>query len=253
MLDLPILNVRLSPCPYPQPPLSPTPQGHHCRSCNQEVIDFTQATQADLAAARAASPDGHLCGRFRAEQLASPPRLRPKLRRFLVALVLVCGLNLTSEQAWAQVRHFQHHGQCTNTPNVTFYSPADLNPVLLTANTEQPMAPVGPVPEPQVVFGGVMEQMPVFRGGEKRLRKLLAQNLRWPAEAKSIEGKVFVGFIVDKKGQVRNIRLLKGLHPALDAEALRVVQLLDGNFEPGQQNGRPVDVNYTIPVTFSLK
>lgn len=45
--------------------------------------------------------------------------------------------------------------------------------------------------------------------------------------------------------------MLKGVHPALDAEALRVARLLNGHYRPGKQNGRAIDVSYTIPVTFS--
>lgn len=82
--------------------------------------------------------------------------------------------------------------------------------------------------------------------------KFVQKNVRWPAGSEMLdaEGKVFIGFVIDKTGQVRNAKVLKGIHPLLDAEALRVVQLLDGQFEPGKQNNKPVDVSYTIPVTF---
>ncbi|WP_366671506.1 energy transducer TonB [Hymenobacter taeanensis] len=62
-----------------------------------------------------------------------------------------------------------------------------------------------------------------------------------------------MGFIIDKEGHLRNAEVIKGLHPALDAEALRLVQLLDGQFTLGQQNHQPVDVRYTLPITFQKR
>nr|WP_242583394.1 energy transducer TonB [Hymenobacter telluris] len=92
--------------------------------------------------------------------------------------------------------------------------------------------------------------MPAYKNGE--LTQFIAKNAKWPTSSKPInaEGKVFIGFIVDKTGGVRDAKVLKGIHPALDAEALRVVQLLDKQFTPGQQNNLPVDVRYVVPVTF---
>ncbi len=102
MLPLPILNVRLRACAEDWQQMTPTQQGHHCAHCNRTVLDFTHATQAELEAALQSPPGGRVCGRFHPAQLAAeqpaplPPRvaLRPKLRRFLVALLLVCGLGL---------------------------------------------------------------------------------------------------------------------------------------------------------------
>ncbi|RSK50821.1 hypothetical protein [Hymenobacter rigui] len=110
MLPLPILNVRLSACPEDWQQMTPTAQGRHCAQCQRTVLDFTQATQPKLEAAFRTSPDGRVCGRFQAEQLAPEqpaplPRrvaLRPRLRKFLVALLLVCGLGLSAREAVGQ-------------------------------------------------------------------------------------------------------------------------------------------------------
>ncbi|UYZ62471.1 energy transducer TonB [Hymenobacter weizhouensis] len=218
MLPLPILNVRLAACHETWQQMTPVAQGHHCAACNRTVLDFTAATQADLDAARAASPDGRVCGRFRPEQLAPVPRLRPTLRRFLVALVLVCGLGLSGREAVAQV---------------------------------QKGTKLATIPAPESVFGAVVEQMPVFEGGQEALLRFIGQNLRWPDQTPlTLSGRVFIQFVIDEQGRVRDAALLKGLHPALDAEAVRVVKLLDGKFTPGMQNNRPVPIKYTLPITF---
>ncbi|WP_167856407.1 energy transducer TonB [Hymenobacter metallicola] len=250
MLELPILNVRLQACSEDWQQMMPTQQGRHCRSCDREVVDLTTATQADLDAARAASADGRLCGRFLAEQLTRPlpVRLRPKLRRFVVALVLVCGLGMSAGAAWAQVRKAALNTRFEPTTELQLKTPEELSPLALT-ETEQALAPVGSLPQPPPFLGMVIEQMPEFKGGMKGLRSYLEQTMRYP-DSTTASGKVFVNFLVTKTGAVTNARVIKGVDPRLDAEALRVVRQMPA-WEPGQQSWRPVEVTYTLPITFS--
>ncbi len=96
-------------------------------------------------------------------------------------------------------------------------------------------------------------EMPKYPGGETALRTFLAENLKYPEEAKvkKLSGKVYVSFILDETGKVTNAKVVKGVDPLLDKEALRVVNLLP-QWEPGKDEGKPVKVSYTIPVKFSL-
>ena len=100
----------------------------------------------------------------------------------------------------------------------------------------------------------VVEEMPEFPGGSKALSSFLAQHIIYPIEARKekIQGKVFVNFVVGSYGQVSNAIIAKGVHPSLDAEALRVVGLLPA-WKPGKQRGQAVDVSYTIPIQFKLE
>ncbi|UOQ73027.1 energy transducer TonB [Hymenobacter cellulosilyticus] len=272
MLSLPILNVRLRACPADWQQMTPTAQGRHCHSCDREVIDFTSGTQADLNAARAAASDGHLCGRFRAEQLAPSqpaplPRrvaLRPRLRRFLVALVLVCGLGLTSGEAWAQVRKVASAASKPNqgktlskktlpTAKASQKAPA-VSTVTIVSGDVQGLVAMDTLTrievEPRVY--SYVEQMPEFPGGREGIQSFVQKNLQWPPNTGMLdaEGRVFVNFIVGADGKLRDFKVLKGLHPLLDAEALRVARLMEGKFVVGRQNGRAVNVYYTIPLTF---
>jgi TonB family protein len=99
----------------------------------------------------------------------------------------------------------------------------------------------------------VVEQMPMYPGGESELLKFIMNNSQYPdsAKAKNIQGRVIVRFVVTTDGNVDEISVLKGVHPLLDAEAVRVIKLLTG-FKPGMQGGRAVNVYYMVPVTFSL-
>ena len=99
----------------------------------------------------------------------------------------------------------------------------------------------------------VTETLPQFPGGQGVMMKYLAANIKYPASAVKAkkQGRVIVSFVIQKDGSVTNARIVKSVDPELDAEALRIVKAMP-NWTPGTQDGKPVDVNYTIPVVFSL-
>jgi protein TonB len=100
----------------------------------------------------------------------------------------------------------------------------------------------------------VVEEMPIFPGGDEALLKYIADNTKYPEASKNqkTEGKVIVRFCVTAKGGVTLISILKSVSPELDAEAVRVVQTLPA-FKPGRQSGKDVPVWYMVPITFALK
>lgn len=100
----------------------------------------------------------------------------------------------------------------------------------------------------------VVEEMPMYPGGDAELLKYIAANVVYPEIAKenNIQGRVIVRFCVTAKGGVSQVSVLKGVDPELDAEAVRVVQGLPA-FKPGKQGGKPVPVWYMVPITFTLK
>ncbi len=105
----------------------------------------------------------------------------------------------------------------------------------------------------QKVFD-VVEQMPEFPGGMEALVKYMAENMKYPEDAKKqqVEGRVLVQFIVETDGSVSNTEVLKRVFPSLDAEAVRVISGMP-KWIPGKQNGKVVRVKYTIPVSFRFK
>jgi TonB family protein len=99
-----------------------------------------------------------------------------------------------------------------------------------------------------------VEEMPVYHGGDTALLKFIADNAKYPEEAKkkNITGKVIVRFIVEKDCSVSDVTILKSVDPLLDAEAVRVAGLL--KFEkPAKNGGKSVRVFYMVPITFALK
>ena len=107
---------------------------------------------------------------------------------------------------------------------------------------------------PERTFGDVVEQMPMFPGGATALFDYLSENIKYPedCEKDSIEGRVIVTFVVEKDGSLTEAKVVKGVHPSLDEEALRAVKGMP-KWIPGAWNGERVRTKYTIPVTFKLK
>ncbi len=100
----------------------------------------------------------------------------------------------------------------------------------------------------------IVEDMPSFPGGEEALFKYLGQNIKYPQIAKEagITGRVFVNFVIDKEGNVTDVKVLRGIGGGCDEEAVRVVKNMP-KWSAGKQRGKPVKVSYNLPIKFSLK
>ncbi len=110
-------------------------------------------------------------------------------------------------------------------------------------------------PEVEEVYNiAMVEQQPEFPGGAQAMYKWLNDHINYPpvAAEEGDQGKVIVEFVVSKTGSIENVRVLRGRHPALDKEAIRVVKAMP-KWNPGRNNGNAVKVTYTLPVTFKLQ
>ena len=108
-------------------------------------------------------------------------------------------------------------------------------------------------PESTEVFD-VVQQMPSFPGGDRKLMEYLAENTRYPKEFEEscIHGRVIVTLVIEKDGSITNVKVVRSLDPRLDEEAVRIVSSMP-KWYPGKQNGVTVRVRYIIPVTFRVK
>lgn len=101
----------------------------------------------------------------------------------------------------------------------------------------------------------IVEDMPKFQGGDQNtFRAWVQSHLKYPeiASENGISGKVFVNFVVDKTGKVVDAKVVRGVDPSLDQEALRVVNS-SPKWTPGKQRGKPVKVQFTFPIVFVLQ
>ena len=100
----------------------------------------------------------------------------------------------------------------------------------------------------------IVDEMPQFPGGESKLMEYVSKNINYPqiARESGIQGRVFVGFVVEPDGSISNVKLLRGIGGGCDEEALRVVNSLP-KWKPGKNRGKAVRVSYQIPVFFKLQ
>ncbi|HEY5916322.1 MAG TPA: energy transducer TonB [Chryseolinea sp.] len=130
-----------------------------------------------------------------------------------------------------------------------------ISTVTQEGNTTEDLPPENPVVDPDEgkVFT-IVEEMPTFPGGEEKMLEYIAKNIKYPAVARenNITGRVYVSFVVDKDGKIKDAKVLRGIGGGCDEEALRVVKAMP-EWKAGKQNGRAVQVQFNLPVNFTLK
>ena len=111
-----------------------------------------------------------------------------------------------------------------------------------------------PVEEAKEETLTVVDVMPRYPGGDRELLKFIAQSIKYPTDAQEagVQGRVICSFVVDKKGNIVEPKIIRGIDPSLDAEALRVIGMMP-RWTPGRQDGKAVRVLYTVPITFRLQ
>ena len=109
-----------------------------------------------------------------------------------------------------------------------------------------------PAPQEEPVYT-VVEQMPEYPGGQEALVQYMMNNIKYPENAgkNGIQGTVFVTFVVGKDGSISNAKVLRGVDKELDEEALRVINGMP-NWKPGKEKGKPVKVQFNLPVAYKL-
>jgi protein TonB len=100
----------------------------------------------------------------------------------------------------------------------------------------------------------IVEEMPLYPGGDTERLRFLADNIQYPLQAteNGIQGTVYFQFIIDSKGNITDVKILRGIGGGCDEEALRVIKMMP-QWKPGRQNGRTVRVLYNMPVSFRLQ
>ena len=108
--------------------------------------------------------------------------------------------------------------------------------------------------EEEKVIHNIVEQMPSFPGGPNALAQFLQKNLKYPpiAEENGIKGRVTCQFVVERDGSITDVKVVRGVDPSLDREAMRVIKAMP-KWIPGKQNGKAVRVRFTCPITFTLQ
>lgn len=218
-----ITNVKLSfTCPETWDNMAPTQGGRHCDKCNKTVHNFTNSKIEEFRAIMAENSNG-ICGRFRIDQMA--PAIIPGWKKWISAALVVIGFNIIGCQQ-------KPIGKVVATNK----SHADTTDNSLTGVVLAPL--------------NTPDSLPQYPGGEKALFKFLKQN-RHLIKDKAI-GLIAISFDVDSNGTLSNYKVLKGLNPAIDSQALDVVRRMP-KWQPATKNGKPIVFNYTIPYLITDK
>jgi len=92
----------------------------------------------------------------------------------------------------------------------------------------------------------------IFPGGQIKMATFIKENLKYPEDADGAHGRVIVNFVVEEDGSISDIKVVRGVHPSLDAEAVRVVKLMP-KWKPAERGGKPVRTKYTLPISFRIQ
>lgn len=190
--------------------------GKHCKVCNRTVIDFRNKSQEELDSLK--KTHKNICGIFSETQVAKGYE---NYRQLVATTVLAVGLSITS-----------------NAQNQEEIDPFRLPETIKDTSNKN------------VIVGVVIDEAPEpeYPGGIQALRSFFAENVVYPAD--SVEGKVYASLTVNTLGHVTHVRIKKSLSPIADAEVMRVVRLMV--FKPALLNGKPVNSQISLPVSFSL-
>jgi TonB family protein len=194
--------------------------GKFCAACQNTVFDFTDKNQSYFDAIYQQN-EGKVCGRFKLSQLTS-------IQNFQKAVVLSASLMSLSSCFKEEI------------PNI----------LPIESSKEKQINS-----DDSFFLGMIAEQSPEFEGGQRAMFKFLSDNVKWPVSNSDccVEGTIYVGFVVTKEGRIEDVKVKRGLGVAFNEEALRLVKLMDGKWKAGKQNGRAVNVAYTIPIKFKLE
>lgn len=124
--------------------------------------------------------------------------------------------------------------------------------VLLTANHNYSQS--DPVSDYLTRVKDSIDVHPVFKGGQPKMYEFIGKHIIYPASAQdnNVQGKVYVDFIVSKKGKIKDVKIVKGVHKVLDEEAMRVIRKMP-KWTPGEHEGEKISVRYTLPINFNLE
>ncbi len=141
-----------------------------------------------------------------------------------------------------------------DTENLSNEQPATARNSAMTQTAGSVSAVTMPASDTEDKVHNSVEEKPQFPGGEKALLEFFMRNIRYPQDAQKakIQGRVIAQFVVTKTGSIGDVKIVRGVYPSIDKEAIRVIKMLPA-FTPGKINGKPVSVWYTIPVMFKLE
>jgi TonB family protein len=252
-----------------------------CNSCQKNVIDFTNKDRKEILEYLLTSRTEKICGRIYRSQLdfsntdflitiqaLAKQNKNKNISFYLLAvgtMILASCNNTTDQQTLTQPDTTITQSDTTDKSKGKIEEPNDTINKVGKAEKAPPVIPI------DIVLGEIeiyhdtiygktepyqlVDIMPEFKGGIDSLMSFIKQNLEYPEWEKEnkIEGKVFVNFVVDKNGKIKDPKILRSVQGSknFDKEVLRVINSMP-DWTPGQQDEKNVDVQFNLPIYFKL-
>lgn len=249
-----IENIKLSfTCTENWDAMTQADGGRHCDKCQKKVYDFTNS-KADEFRRVLAENNYSVCGRFASQQLNVKSAIFPLWRKWISAALVLIGFNFGGNEATAQNLKHKHakHKIKFIPPQVSMGDVAIQEPPKVPGIDSSKLIEPGELLKTDTVnavFGMVSEAIPEFPGGNEKLYSFINKNLNQNKASKP--GRVNVTFIVEKDGALSDVRAIGPIFDQNAAdEAIRVIKL-SPKWIPGKQNGKPVRVQYVVPIVFN--
>lgn len=268
--------------------MQPKENGRHCDSCQKTVIDFRNKTDEEIIRYLRDNAGNHTCGAFRKSQVGSgnPPGRDKRAIRFLAALLLVFGTALFScspepkkPEAPLEILGGPVFNDTSNISDSLSAGKKSYDTIHVSdksivvqedtvpraersftftppeteeQSVEDKIIPdTAPAPPDPPVLGMVAEPEPEFPGGTTALQQYIRDHFHLPADA-DYSGTIYVSFIVEPDGRTDSVKILRGLTPELDKEAVRIVKEMPP-WKPAKQNGITVRTRYNLPLKIHLQ
>jgi TonB family protein len=280
-----IMETRIDikrPCPENWETMKIGLHSRFCDNCQKNVIDFTNKDKREILEYLLSNRAENVCGRIYRSQLdfsntdllitiqsLSKQTKNSNIPFYLltVGTIILASCNNNSADQKVSTNHDTTITQTDTIGNTNIINeePKDTTVKSKTAEKDPPVIPI------DIVLGEIdiyhdtiygktepyqlVDIMPEFKGGIDSLMSFVRQNLKYPEWEKEnkIEGKVFVSFIVDKNGKIKDPKILRSVQGSknFDKEVIRVITSMP-DWTPGQQDGKYVDVQFNLPINFKL-
>ena len=216
--------------------MTPVAGGRFCNSCQKKIVDFTDKTNDEIAAYLMGSTTA-VCGNFKQSQLL-PSLPKPIWKRWLSAAAMFAAVFMGIKEASAQTNHAPDSSKSVQKNKFNNMLGGEI--VLVSYNS----------PTAQKIYAfNEVDILPSFPAGEKAFNVYLRKNIPSALNADAIG---IASFVIRKNGSITNVSIVKSANATTDAEAIRAFQN-SPKWNPGQKDGKVVDVAFTLPFSFTKK
>ncbi len=262
--------------------MKPQYEGRFCKSCSKVVVDFTNKSEQEIIEYLNKNAEKKLCGTFRKSHLVSQQQNHierqkaEQILKFVAAVLLVFGTTLISCNYEVSTKSIDlgdtlkvNDTFCENTTGVLVVGKIETDQTNMSNGVgikvvddtvsenyveehlkSTPLSLKGA--KDSLVEADEIVTFPdknaQFLNGEKSIKDFIKENIEYPKDTE-VKGTVYVSFVIKRDGSMNNVKLLKGISPQLDEEALRVVKLML-KWIPGKKDGKDVNTRMVLPIKF---